>query len=440
MNTLWTLRHFVGAKLRWATLQGEALWHYQDQRAQAMVRWVNESSSFYHNHWQDHDLKDWRNLPTIDKRLMNEHFDTLNTVGMGKEAALQSAVRSEQERDFAPTINGYTVGLSSGTSGHRGLFVVSPYEQAAWAGTILARALHRFSLSGERVAFFLRANSNLYKSVGRGGLIRFHYFDLMTSLEETITTLNQFQPTIVSGPPSMLERLARARIEGHLRITPRQVISAAEVLEPQDKVFLESVFQVPLHQVYQATEGLIGISCKHGSLHVQSDLMAVQLEPISSTDALGPKRQRFTPILTDLWRRTQPIIRYRLNDLWLMGSHCGCGSSWPVIERVEGRTSDVLRFEGLDQRLRKLYPEDVRQMVQETSSQIQDYRVVQEQVGHLRLHLRLDQGSAKEVEALLRAKVQGLFEQWGCVLALEVEPTLPDQPANIKRRRVQVKG
>ena len=87
------------------------------------------------------------------------------------------AFAAERTRDFAPTVAGLTVGLSSGTSGHRGLFLVSPQEQAAWAGVILARALHRIRPGGTRVAFFLRSFSNLYAQAG-GSLIALRYFDL----------------------------------------------------------------------------------------------------------------------------------------------------------------------------------------------------------------------------------------------------------------------
>ncbi len=30
---------------------------------------------------------------------------------------------------------------------------------------------------------------------------------------------------------------------------------------------------------------------------------------------LDREQTRFTPIVTDLWRRAQPVVRYRLNDV-----------------------------------------------------------------------------------------------------------------------------
>ena len=100
------------------------------------------------------------------------------------------ALRAERERDFQPTLGRLTIGLSSGTSGHRGLFVAAPHEQAAWAGTILARTIHTLRRR-LRVAFFLRSNSNLYERVG-GRLVQFRYFDLMLPLADAVAAAQRF--------------------------------------------------------------------------------------------------------------------------------------------------------------------------------------------------------------------------------------------------------
>jgi len=127
-----------------------------------------------------------------------------------------------------------TVGLSSGTSGHRGLFLANQWEQTAWAGTVLVRTLHHLPRQPLRVAFFLRANSNLYEQIG-SRLIQFRYFDLMLPVPEAVSALNDFQPHIIVGPPSLLGFLVDERQGGSLRIKPGRLISVAEVLEPHDR-------------------------------------------------------------------------------------------------------------------------------------------------------------------------------------------------------------
>jgi putative adenylate-forming enzyme len=432
LSTLETVRQFVMAKRRWARLEGKSLGEFQDARAQALVRWVQANSKFYRAHWTGHDLERWRELPTVDKSLMMANFSEFNTLGIARESAFEVALRAERDRNFSPTIQGCTVGLSSGTSGHRGLFLVSPLEQASWAGVILARALPRFRVSGERIAFFLRSNSNLYEQVGRGRWLQFRYFDLMNPLEDSMRALNAFQPTILVAPASMLEMLAKEQLAGNLKINPNPLISVAEVLEPQDRDRLEQVFQAPVRQIYQATEGLLAVSCQHNSLHLQEDIVAVQLEPIHNSES------RFTPIITDLWRRTQPIIRYRLNDvLTLENTPCTCGSSWRAIQQIEGRSDDLLEFEQIAGGLRPFFPDTIRRAILLASAQILEYEVVQKRPGQLRVHLEVEPGSQTAVRESVRASLAKTLEQYRCRSAhLEVVFGLPERAANVKRRRI----
>lgn len=422
--------HFVRAKWRWHILRGDRLRRFQDQRARRIVQYASQHAPFYHNHWRQHDLADWRALPTVDKRLMMDHFDTFNTRGLSGQEAMRLALEAEQRRDFTPTLDGFTIGLSSGTSGHRGLFVAGTAEQAAWAGTILARTLHNLSRR-YRVAFFLRSNSNLYERAG-GTFIKFRYLDLMLPLREAVAGLNAYRPHIVIGPPSLLEMLASERERGSLRITPERLISVAEVLEPQVRERIMAIFGAPLHQVYQCTEGLIAISCAGGALHVQEDVVALQYEPLEG--------ERVTPIVTDLWRTTQPIIRYRLNDvLRLDPQPCACGSPWQVIHAIDGRSDDVCYFESAAGEPRAFFPDTIRRMILLSSAAIQEYQAVQERPGQLRIFLDLPAGTPFEpVVASVRQSVAATIAQYDCLSAdVTIAPGVPAVAPGIKRRRVR---
>ena len=92
------------------------------------------------------------------------NFDQINTMSITISEAMEVAEKAEQLRDFSPTIKDITIGLSSGTSGNRGVFMASQKERANWVACVLDRVIG-FSLKKRRVAFFLRANSNLYSSI-----------------------------------------------------------------------------------------------------------------------------------------------------------------------------------------------------------------------------------------------------------------------------------
>jgi putative adenylate-forming enzyme len=225
--------------------------NWQNRKIQSFLQEVTPQSKFYQNYYRGLDIRDWRNLPIIDKSIMMENFDDLNTVDIKKADALEIAISAEKTRNFAVKLQDYTVGMSSGTSGNRGLFIVSENEQNAWAGAILAKGLPDSISKPQRVAFFLRANSNLYEQVNRQR-IQFHYFDLFESVKKHITNLNDYSPTILIAPPSMLRLLAEAQITSQLNINPIKIISVAEVLDPLDEVYIRKAFNqivIPVNTV-----------------------------------------------------------------------------------------------------------------------------------------------------------------------------------------------
>ena len=293
---------------------------------------------------------------------------------------------------------------------------------------------------GYRVAFFLRAFSNLYAGVD-SPLLHLRYFglndDLMSEPSAVVQALNKLMPQVVIGPPSLLDRLAEARQRGTLHIRPQRLIAVAEVLEPQDQRRLAEIFDARVEQIYQATEGLLAVSCSQGSLHLQEDLVAIQLEALATPPGEAP---RFTPIVTDLWRSTQPIIRYRLGDVVQMQERpCSCGSPFRVIAAVEGRLSDTCFFTTCAGERLPFYPAMMREMLLQGSPPISDYAVIQAQDDQLLIHLEpLPEVDFADVAARVLQNVQSTLAGFGCRPAsVQIEAGLPPRLATTKRRRVR---
>ena len=87
------------------------------------------------------------------------------------------AIRGEQTRDFTEMNGEVAVGLSSGTSGHRGVFVTTEKERSMWAAAILAKMLPKETCLVIALPFFLRADNELYQTIN-SSLIRLEYFDI----------------------------------------------------------------------------------------------------------------------------------------------------------------------------------------------------------------------------------------------------------------------
>ena len=311
-------------------------------------------------------LKNNQKFPTMKKKLFMEFFDSINTVGIKKEEALKLAFESEKTRDFSPSIKNISIGLSSGTSGNRGVFLTSKIEKAIWVGAILDRVIG-FSLKKRKVAFFLRANNNLYQAV-KSGLLSFTFFDLKTPIEEHIKKLMDIKADILIGQPSVLLAIAKSYQLADIKPTFNKIISVAEVLEDDHKEFLKSIFNCPINQVYQCTEGFLGYTCKKGQLHLNEDFLEIKKKYLDSN------KTRFHPIITDYLRSSQPIVRYELNDILHEGPVCSCGSKSTVISKIEGRSDDIFRFLKNGNEI-SIYPDFIRRAVILASDQILNYSV-----------------------------------------------------------------
>lgn len=441
VRATWAFRHFRDGD------PSVRLKEYQDRRARRIVAYAAKHSPFYRRHWDGCNLADWKNLPTIDKAVMMENFGEFNTRGVTRDAAFTVALNSERGRDFTQTLHGnLTVGLSSGTSGHRGAFLVSPSETAAWAGTVLQRVLHRLPKRGYRIAFFLRSNSNLYERVG--GRVRFRWFDLMTPVLEAVSALNVYAPDLLVGPPSLLLSLAEMHRRGLLTIRPDRLISVAETLEAQDKVELEAVFGVPVGQVYQCTEGFLAATCPEGRLHLNEDMVAVQYKQLVESErepgnhTASSEKRRVTPVITDLWRTTQPIIRYHLGDVLTLDDGfgpCPCGSRFQVIHSIEGRCDDVCIFPDISTGTpRRFYPDTIRRMILLADGRITDYAAIQDVPGRLAVHISVtEETKFAEVRDKVQQSAEEVLAQYECrATHLEIHQGLLPTAPGAKRRRV----
>jgi putative adenylate-forming enzyme len=379
-------------------------------------------------------------LPVLDKAKMMANFDALNTRGVSREAAMSVALRAEQARDFAPLLGDLTVGLSSGTSGHRGLFLVSPAERARWAGIMLAKALPESllremffgKLSVLRIAFFLRANSNLYTTLKRRRM-DFAFYDLWEDFVALVARLDAQLPHLLVAPAYVLRLLAEAQRNGKLAIRPRKIFSVAEVLEPADEQFISATFNQPVAQIYQCTEGFLGITCARGTLHLNEEF--VHIEP----QWLDVERTRFVPLVTDFSRTTQLIVRYRLDDvLHVAPPVCACGNPALALAAIEGRADDVLSFRARSSdELKPIFPDFMRRAFLFASEAIREYQVTQ-RGERLEVAWQLNEGANEAaLQERLRVELAALCAQTETMLPELAFVAFQPQPLHAKRRRVK---
>lgn len=332
-------------------------------------------------------LEDW---PIMDKASALENFGALNAHGITREAAWAAAEEGLRAGNGSGAIEGLTVGTSSGTSGNRGLFLVSERERCLWLGSILARTLPDFPFRAHRVAVMLSTANELYETTKRSRRLAFAFFDIRKGVASHVADMEAFRPDTIVAPPKALRMLA----ESGTSLRPRRIFAGGEVLDPLDADLVEAVFGVRPRSIYQATEGFLGVACEHGKIHLNEDDMIFEREPVPGHP------DRFVPVITDLRRNSHAMVRYRLNDILVPATGgCRCGSPLSALERVEGRCDDTLQLPTGAGGVVEIMPDAIRTAILDSDRAITDFRVRQRGEADVQFGVRAHMADAAYVKA-----------------------------------------
>jgi phenylacetate-CoA ligase len=159
-----------------------------------------------------------------------------------------------------------------------------------------------------------------------------------------IAQLIKIKPQLVSGYPSALYQLAKFIVDKGITVQVKVVLTQSETLHDFQRALIEQAFQTKVYNFYSSRDiPMIAHECEqHQGLHVSSE--NVLLEVI---DAHGnPKDEgEGELVLTDLHNYAMPFIRYRIGDTGMLSKQsCCCGRTLPLLEKITGRTMDMITF------------------------------------------------------------------------------------------------
>lgn len=415
------LRAFVEARWRAARLKSRS--EVEAYQAKRLGVWLTRDVPAV-AYYRSRHVRMLSDLPLVDKSDHMASFGAFNRLGLSAEAGW-----AHFRAGTAP--DGHHVGASTGTSGNRGLYLISAAERARWLGTILAKTLPRFPLESARVAIVLPQESALYRQPGRGRLLALRFFDLNKGHADLPARLSTFHPDTIVAPPKILRFLAEAGALGGLR----RCFSGAEVLDPPDRRIIEAHSGLKPGEIYMATEGLLATSCPYGRLHLAEDVVHFEYEP-------GPEGSGLVaPVISDFSRTTQIMARYRMNDLLrLSRSPCPCGSPFQAVDEVVGRHDDVLLLRSSESVLPVMItPDIVRNTIVRAAPGITDFRCVQDGPASLRVLLPPNSGAA--AERAVRDALSALIASRGAAATLDIsEAPLPVSSVKLRRVCRQWKG
>lgn len=404
---------------QWTRQQMEA---HQTAALAALRYFAATRSPFYREFHRGLEGAPLADLPVLTKAMVMEHFDELVTDRAVRladvERHLETATATDRFQDR------YRVAATGGTTGRRGIFLADPaewtqilasYSRAyAWAGldVSIAHPL-RMAMVSSRVATH---QSSIVGATVRNPFMPTLRLDATDPLPDTVTALNDFRPQALVGYASMLQLLADEQRAGRLRIVPRAVFSASEVLTPEIRAQATEAWGSEPFNVYAATETAgVASECRQHHLHRYEDLVIA--EPVDAQYRPVPPGVTGDKLLvTVLFSRTQPLIRYELSDRVRFSTQTASDvGPFGLLDAIEGREEDILSLRGRDGGSIRVHPHVFHAVLEPTG---EPWQVVREPT-QLRI-LLADEGRT-DAEVLAAQLRQALGSTGADAIPLTVE-------------------
>lgn len=171
-------------------------------------------------------------------------------------------------------------------------------------------------------------------------------FDLTeTKLLAFIEKIKSTEPKILFGYPSVFHLIAKCAVKHNLDLTQlgiKVVFVTSERLYPYQRELIEQVFNAPVANGYGGRDaGFIAHECPAGGMHISAEDLIVEI-----VDSQGhPVRtgEQGEIVVTHLATSEFPFVRYKTGDIAALSTQrCSCGRGLPLLERLEGRSTDFV--------------------------------------------------------------------------------------------------
>lgn len=400
----------------------------REQRLDSLVRFARDHSPLYRELYRElGDSPRLEDLPVVRKTQLTSRMSEWITDPEFSEEELERYLEDLENLE-EPFMGRYSVSTTSGTTGVPLRMIRDRYHilingammQARFYGGELLREIPELGRKVSRYASLIATGGYHAAYTGferrKKMLAREGIRDVMLAisvtepLEEMVEQLNDFQPDIVTGYPSVLDMLSFEQLEGRLKISPRAVLCSAEQLTGPAARRITERFGCPVGNVFCSTEGgEIAFNCSRGNMHINGDWII--LEPVDRDgNPAAPGTVSEGVLVTNLMNRVQPIIRYYVDDCVLVHPEpCGCGSPFPHMD-VLGRTDDIPEFAG-DTGTVRLSPIAFFNAVVDIPH-IATYQLVQDSPVELTLRVRYAEGAdPEELNRRITEAIRGVLRK-----------------------------
>ncbi|RXE58593.1 phenylacetate--CoA ligase family protein [Acetivibrio mesophilus] len=380
----------------------------RQERLHKLVSYAKQYSPYYKERYKNlGDKFELSDLPPTNKRELMAHFDEWVTDRSIKLSDINEFMKDLD--NIGRKLKGdYLVFTTSGSTGDPLVMLCDRNTNNVMGGISATRTFARkqdmkaFLKSRKKtIGVFATGGFYLGNSSVRSRLLAMPWkkrqmavTSALLPISQIVNELNDFQPAMLGGYPTILELLIDEQKSGRLNIKPVIIMTGGEYLGDSLREKLSEAFKCYVQTSYSCTEaGTIACECTERHFHINDDWVIV--EPVDKNNKpVSNGIQSDKILLTNLFNYTQPFIRYEVTDRVVMHHEpCPCGNPSPWLT-LEGRTDDIVTFFEEGKEI-KIAPLAIYAVLKEVNN-LQRFQVVVHKNNKIELRINLKNGYNKE--------------------------------------------
>ena len=349
---------------------------FQLEKLKETLAWVTGNVPFYQQQFRKKGITagDIRHIEDISKLPFTVKNDLRDNYPFGICAVTtKKAIR---------------IHTSSGTTGKPVTTTYTAKDVDDWTECV-ARCLWAYGVRGDDIVQnaygygLFTGGLGLHQGISRIGATTLPISTGSTELQ--VNLMKDFQSTVLCSTPSYALTIAEKAIQMGMDIRKQPLnigVFGAEPWCEKIRRAIEDRMGIKAMDIFGLTEmGGPGMAyeCKfqNGS-HINEDHYLAEIVDPATLEPLPPG-QKGELVLTSLQRRAMPLIRYRTKDITkFSGEACPCGRTFIKMERISGRTDDMLIINGVN-----VFPSQIESFLLDMEEVDPQYRLIIKKRGYL---------------------------------------------------------
>lgn len=400
----------------------------QDKKLVETVEYVYDRVPYYKKKMEDIDLypQDIKSCDDLYKLPFTTKDDLRNTYPYGLVAVdLDEIVR---------------IHASSGTTGKRIVVAYTKEDIDTWSD-VMARCFARIETDSKDIVH-VAYGYGLFT----GGLGAHYGAEKLGATvipisggnsRRQVEFLTDLKPTVIACTPSYMLHLYEVMIDAGYTlddISLKAGIFGAEPWSENMRKEIERLLKIKAYDIYGLSEitgpGVASECIAQNGLHINEDCYLPEIVDVFDHKPLGLNEQGEI-VFTTIKKKGMPLIRYRTKDITkLFKDDCICGRTLVKMERVTGRTDDMLIIRGVN-----VFPSQIESVLLEFSQLTPNYQIIVDRINmmdvlniHVEMNENLFTDEVKKIESLEKS-ITGAIES---VLGISAKVKLVE-PKSIER-------